>query len=156
MLKENQIKKLVLAVCLVCSAGVGAIAGTAQRVTINGEEVSGKAVSTITFSGDDAILTYTDNTTATAPMEQVVVVFSDSGTTGVDKLVVAEHSSVVDGKLTLGGVKRGTIIRIYDMSTRKKLSVKATSQPTTIDVSSLPSGTYIMSAGSLVVKFMKQ
>lgn len=156
MLKMNQIKKLLLAVYLICSTGVGVTAGTSQTITVNGVIVSGKTVSAITFSGDDAILTYSDGSTETAPMEQVVVAFTDSGTTGISDFVVAEYTGVVDGKLTLGGLKDGTLIRVYDASGRKKLSLKASAESTVVDVSGLEGGVYIMRTSNLVVKFVKR
>lgn len=152
----NQIKKLLLSACLMCSYGVGVNADTVQAVTINGVTVSGKTVSTITFSGDDAVLTYSDNTTETAPMEQVVVVFSDPSITGINNYVVSEYSGIINGKLTVGGLTDGTSIRIYDASGKEKLSLKASSEKTVIDVSGMSSGMYIMRAGNMVVKFVKQ
>ena len=65
-------------ICLftLCLLGLTAAAedGTRQTVTVNGTIVD-KTVKKITFSGDDVVLNFTDDSSQTADMEQVSISF---------------------------------------------------------------------------------
>ena len=100
-----------------------------QVVTINGT-ANGKAVQTITFSGDNVNLVYTDNSTETLDMEAVVITFSDEAT-------VITVSSVAEN---------GEAKKIYDINGRQVRS--------TLDA--LPQGVYIVKSANKSVKFIKK
>lgn len=66
---------------LLSAMSLNATADDIQTLTLNGQ-TSDKTVSRITFSGDNAVLTFTDQTTATCDMEQVKLEF-DYTTVGI-------------------------------------------------------------------------
>ncbi len=100
-----------------------------QVVTINGT-ANGKAVQTITFSGDNVNLVYTDNSTETLDMEAVVITFSDEATA-----------------ITVSSVsENGEAKKIYDINGRQVRS--------TLDA--LPQGVYIVKSANKSVKFIKK
>ena len=59
-------------------------AGNKQTVTIDGQVIE-KAISEITFDGDNVVLHYADNTSATEDMSLVTLSFSYS-TTGISQV----------------------------------------------------------------------
>ncbi len=75
-------KKYMLSACLALSA-LCAQADTGETVVINGSVTDG-FVTSITFDGDDAILSFADGKTATADMSQVSITLTyDSGDTAI-------------------------------------------------------------------------
>lgn len=62
----------------------------------------------------------------------------------------------VDGTLRLTGCAEGTQITVCDGGGRTVRSVTASDGGTTVDVSALPAGVYILRAGKAAVKFMKR
>lgn len=92
-------------------SGVTASADTTQTVTIDGSEVS-KTVSSLTFDGDNVIITYADATTETVDMESLVIEFaydSSGDDDGVTKISAIVEGSVADGRIyTLSGQYVGT------------------------------------------------
>ena len=86
-------RKLVLSVlALMSMIAVHADDKTAQQVTVGGQTVA-KSVKTITFSGDNATLVFTDNSDMTADMESVVIHFAygSSGITVPTKATAGEE-----------------------------------------------------------------
>lgn len=71
-----------MAALLLSAVSLGAAADNVQTLTINGE-TSDKTVARITFSGDDATLSFSDNTSATFDMELVKIEFSNT-TVGIN------------------------------------------------------------------------
>lgn len=67
-------KVLLLACSLLATLAAQADGGVRQTVTIGGQTVAG-TVTKITFDGDNAVLTFADNTTRTAAPEQVNISF---------------------------------------------------------------------------------
>ena len=60
-------------------------AGNKQTVTIDGQVIE-KTISEITFDGDNVVLHYADNTSATEDMSLVTLSFSYSTTTGISQV----------------------------------------------------------------------
>lgn len=118
-----------LSLALALSASAFADDGNKQVVTINGT-ANGKAVQTITFSGDNVNLVYTDNSTETLDMESVVITFSDEATA-----------------ITVSSVQEnGDMKKIYDINGRQVQST----------LENLPSGIYIIKSSTKSVKFIKK
>jgi hypothetical protein len=67
--------------CLLMS--LGAMADDVQTVTVGGTTVN-KTVTKITFSGNDVILHFSDNTTQTAGLDDNVNIAFDLGATYID------------------------------------------------------------------------
>ncbi|MCQ2243795.1 MAG: T9SS type A sorting domain-containing protein [Bacteroidaceae bacterium] len=118
-----------LTLALAISASAFADDGTKQVVKINGT-ANGKAVQTITFSGDYVKLVYTDNSTETLDMESVVISF-EYDATAITVSSVAEN---------------GETKKIYDINGRQVRS--------TLDA--LPQGVYIIKSANKSVKFIKK
>lgn len=114
---------------LALSASAFADDGNKQVVTINGT-ANGKTVQTITFSGDNVNLVYTDNSTETLDMESVVITFSSEATA-----------------ITVSSVQEnGDMKKIYDINGRQIQST----------LENLPSGIYIIKSSTKSVKFIKK
>ena len=77
-------KKLFLSFLLMCGMCSLSHATMVQTIIVNGVEVVGKSVASMTFSGDDAVIVYSDNSSETAPIEQVKILFA-YGATGISK-----------------------------------------------------------------------
>lgn len=118
-----------LSLALALSASAFADDGNKQVVTINGT-ANGKAVQTITFSGDNVNLVYTDSSTETLDMESVVITFSDEATA-----------------ITVSSIQEnGDMKKIYDINGRQVQST----------LENLPSGIYIIKSSTKSVKFIKK
>lgn len=61
-----------------------------------------------------------------------------------------------DGKLSLGGIKPGTPVRVYDTAGRMRLATTAGKEHALIGLESLPHGIYIIRAGDTAIKFTKK
>lgn len=94
-IKTNKMKKhLLVFAALLLSLGVMADGGD-QTVKVNGATVD-KTVTQITFSGDDVILHYSDNSSETQDMATPVSIAFELAATAIDKLEVnAPHSDKV-------------------------------------------------------------
>lgn len=103
--------------------------GNNQVVKINGS-ANGKTVQTITFSGDNANLVYTDGTSETVDLEAVVISFSDEAT------AISVSSLQQNGDLK----------KIYDINGRQMRST----------LEALPSGIYIIKSANKTVKYIKK
>ncbi|MBQ3628656.1 MAG: T9SS type A sorting domain-containing protein, partial [Bacteroidaceae bacterium] len=62
---------------------------------------------------------------------------------------------VVNGQLTIGNLQEGTHLTIFNANGQRMMSAQSTGGTTTLQVSQLPAGTYILKAGSQFVKFQK-
>ena len=61
-----------------------------------------------------------------------------------------------DGKLSLGGIKPGTPVRVHDTAGRMRLATTAGKKHALIGLESLPHGIYIIRAGDTAIKFTKK
>lgn len=124
-----------------------------QRLTINGEAVE-KAVTQITFDGDQAVLHFADETTESVDMNSIIIEFVVA--TGIDtKDNAFSLKGLVDGELNISGLETDRI-RIYDASGRMVHSSHISGSDARIDVRQLRPGMYILQAGNQIVKFMKR
>lgn len=124
-----------------------------QRLTINGEAVE-KAVTQITFDGDQTVLHFADETTESVDMNSVIMEFVVA--TGIDtKDNAFSLKGLVDGELNISGLETDRI-SIYDASGRMVLSSRVSGSDARIDARQLRPGMYILQAGNQIVKFMKR
>ena len=87
------------------------------------------------------------------------VTFSQTIPTGISSPVTHETallSRVVGNTLVLLGCAEGTAISIVDLSGKTALQTAAQSRQTTIDISALASGVYVLRVGETNLKFLKQ
>lgn len=125
-------------------------AATTQTLIINGEVVE-KVVTKITFEGDLAVLTFADNSVTKEDMGNVILRFS-STPTSIKDISAFQLNNVVDGSLNINGLAEGTLVQIFDASGKQVIAT----YDTTINVSSLKPGMYILKAGNQIVKFAKK
>lgn len=81
-------------------------AGNKQSITVNGTTID-KVVKTISFEGDNVVLTYTDGSSDKEDMELVTLAFAyDSSSTGISQLTAAKGEKAQQ-VYTLDGVAVG-------------------------------------------------
>lgn len=125
-------------------------AETTQTLIINGEVVE-KIVTKITFEGDNAVLTFSDETNITEDMGNVILRFSSSPTS-IKNVEAFQLNNVVGGNLDINGLAAGAKVVIYDTSGKDVITTNGSN----INVSGLRPGMYILKAGNQIVKFVKQ
>lgn len=125
-------------------------ADTTQTLIINGEVVE-KIVTKITFEGDNAVLTFSDETNITEDMGNVILRFSSSPTS-IKNVEAFQLNNVVGGNLDINGLAAGAKVVIYDTSGKDVITTNGSN----INVSGLRPGMYILKAGNQIVKFVKQ
>lgn len=146
-------KKKIIAVSLaLMSLCTVANADVVQTLTINGQKVE-KVVSQLTFSGDNVVLHFGDTQESYA-LDDVTIDFS--GTSGIGQVSTFRLGGIVDGTLDIRGLAAGTPVAVYDLSGKKLCSTRAQAEVTTLGVSQLNSGVYILRAGNNIVKFVKR
>ena len=149
-------KRLLLCLLLLIGFGTNAVAQTQQTVTVNGQTVE-KTVVQITFDKDQVVLHFSDGLTQTADMDDVSITFSPSDAESISSLQSNAFTfhGVVNGQLTIGNLQEGTHLTIFNANGQRMMSAQSTGGTTTLQVSQLPAGTYILKAGSQFVKFQK-
>ena len=149
-------KRLLLCLLLLIGLGTNAVAQTQQTVTVNGQTVENTVVQ-ITFDKDQVVLHFGDGLTQTADMDDVSIAFSPSDAESISSLQSNAFTfhGVVNGQLTIGNLQEGTHLTIFNANGQRMMSAQSTGGTTTLQVSQLPTGTYILKAGSQYVKFQK-
>ena len=146
-------KKIVtLLLSLFLTVGT-AFADNSQVVIINGQEVE-KFATKITFSGDNAIVTFSDGTTDTADMSNVVIYLNVS--TDISKVQTFNYNGIIGDDIRLSNIAEGTAVTIYDATGKVLQQVKATDTTLSLNTASLKSGVYVLKAGNQIVKFLKK
>ena len=140
----KRIRAIVTALLMLFTVAISAQQETS--VTINGEALETQVVK-ITFDGDNVVLHFTDGTQLTADMQSVVLLFTKNSETTIQVL-----KQPVSDAFSLDGLPIGTPVCVYDAQGRLVLS---TVTPR-FSVMSLHSGTYLLKAGSHIVKFVKR
>ena len=125
-------------------------AGTTQILIINGEVVE-KVVTKITFECDLAVLTFADETVVSEDMGNVVMQFTASPTS-IKNVEVFQLNKAVGDNLEINGLVEGTQVQVFDASGKQVI----VTYDSTINVSSLKPGMYILKAGNQIVKFAKK
>lgn len=146
-------KKIILVMWLF-AATLNVMGDNVQTITVNGEPLTGKTVTKMSFNGDDVTLVFNDNTSDTYDMELVRVVFGT--TVGINGINVAARHGIVGGELVVDGISAGTIINIFDMSGKMVANEKSRGNTVRINIDDFQSGVYVMSAGKTVMKFIKK
>ena len=125
-------------------------AGTTQILIINGEVVE-KVVTKITFEGDLAVLTFADETVVSEDMGNVIMRFMSSPTS-IKNVEAFQLNKAVGDNLEINGLVEGTQVQVFDASGKQVI----VTYDSTINVSSLKPGMYILKAGNQIVKFAKK
>lgn len=137
-----------------------------SEITINGVPLA-KKVKKVQLSNN------TDYRNFSMPTEKVVLIFENSEgkeemeeyyPTTVKQLfgdAVSIHDLTIydageqEGILGLGGIEPGTAIQVYDMTGKLRLNSSA-GDHTSIDLSGLPRGMYVVRCGKVAIKLMKK
>lgn len=135
----------LLAGCLSASA--------AHTLTIDGAKVL-KSVATITFDGDKAILTFSDNTSAAHDLESVKLDFS--ATSALTDLHIGSLSVTVGSSILVSGIAEGTLMQVFDLKGSLVKSQVADAPECTLSLEGLQGGVYIFRADNEIVKFVKR
>ena len=125
-------------------------AETTQTLIINGEVVE-KVVTKITFEGDLAVLTFADETFISEDMGNVIMQFTASPTS-IKNVEAFQLNKAVGDNLEIDGLVEGTQVQVFDASGKQVI----VTYDSTINVSSLMPGMYILKAGNQIVKFAKK
>ncbi len=126
-----------------------------QEIIINGQPVE-KTVVQLSFSGDNIILLFDDNSTQTSDMGDVTIRLLDDGTTAIQQLQTFRMKQPVDGKLEIEGLTEGTPLLIYDTTGKILIRTVSKAAITIIDISSLKRGIYFIKTGKQIIKFIKR
>ena len=144
-------KKLLLLFSAIMLMFVSPVkAGTTQILIINGEVVE-KVVTKITFEGDLAVLTFADETFISEDMGNVIMQFTSSPTS-IKNVEAFQLNKAVGDNLEIDGLVEGTQVQVFDASGKQVI----VTYDSTINVSSLKPGMYILKAGNQIVKFAKK
>lgn len=141
--------KLFTMACLLTVA-FSAQAKNVQTLIINGKKVE-KVVARITFEGDNAVLTFSDQTVQTADMGSVKLSFTPEDLTAIGTV-----RNAVNKTFSIEGLEPGTEIIIYNADGKQVLTARASEALTILKMTSLKKGVYLMKAGKQVVKFIKR
>lgn len=147
----KNIKHLLMALAL-----MGSSAAMAEGyLTINGKPATpADNATSIEFDGDNALITFADNTTATLPLYQIMISADPSATpvSGISiNVMIAQNT--VSQTLTIGGTEGGESIAVYDIMGRLVSRSTADANETTISTAGLK-GMYIVAVGNNVVKIV--
>lgn len=149
-------KRFFISLLFLIYLAVPSWAQTQQTVTINGQTVD-KTVVKITFDKDQVVLHFSNGLTQNTDMDNVSIAFSPLDAESISTLQSNAFifHGVVNGQLTIGNLQEGTHLTIFNANGQHMMSAQSTGGTTTLQVSQLPAGTYILKAGSQYVKFQK-
>ena len=149
-------KRLFISLLFLICLSAPSWAQTQQTVTINGQAVD-KTVVQITFDKDQVVLHFSDGLIQTADMDNVSIAFTASDTESISTLQgnAFIFRGVVNGQLSIGNVQPGTKLTIFNANGQRMMAAQSTGESTTLNVSQLPVGTYILKVGTQIVKFQK-
>lgn len=139
----------LLMLCLLC-LGLHATGTADPQLIINGEAVN-KVVASITFDGDKAVLTFSDQEKMTVDMSTVVIIFGETTPSGIYQL----KKSVTE-KLSFQGLTAGTKVVVYDAAGHEVMQSVMTEENGVLSVKGLKTGLYLLKANNRVVKFVKR
>ena len=146
-------KKIVtLLLSLFLTVGT-AFADNSQIVIINGQKVE-KVATKITFNGDNAVVSFSDGSSQSADMSQVVIYLNVS--TDIRKVETFNFNGIIGDELHLSNIAEGTAVTIYDATGKVLQQVKATDTTLSLNTASLKNGVYVLKAGNQIVKFLKK
>lgn len=145
-------KALTLTLCALI-AGMAAWAAPVQTVTVNEEEISGKAVERILFDCEKVTVVFDDGST----IEEVNTLKLLIGASGVSGINFYEASVRIEGNtLTVKGLDGGNAVSLFDVKGQEVATVLPKSDVASIDISNLSLGVYFVRSGKQVIKFIKK
>lgn len=146
------LKEIILIVsCLLLSGFVMA----SPEIMVNGEAIS-KSPTQIKINGDNVNVTFTDGSTLSFDMDDIVVnLNAPTDITTLQNNLFTINTAVGDN-LVVTGVKAGKMLSILSVTGISVYSCMTESNETSINISSLASGVYLLNIDGKVVKFIKK
>lgn len=148
---KRLIRNILIAVCLSWST----FAMSAPEIKVNGEVIS-TSPSQIKINGDIVNVTFTDGSTLSFDMDDIVVNFNTITDASALQNCLFGIKTVVGNQLVLTGVEAGKRLSILAVSGISVYSCHTESNETRIDISNLASGVYLLNVDGKVVKFIKK
>lgn len=148
---KRLIRNILIAVCLSWSA----FTMSAPEIKVNGEVIS-TSPSQIKINGDIVNVTFTDGSTLSFDMDDIVVNFNTITDASALQNCLFGIKTVVGNQLVLTGVEAGKRLSILSVSGISVYSCHTESNETRIDISNLASGVYLLNVDGKVVKFIKK
>ncbi|MBP5704528.1 MAG: T9SS type A sorting domain-containing protein [Paludibacteraceae bacterium] len=148
---KRLIRNILIAVCLSWSA----FAMSAPEIKVNGEVIS-SSPSQIKINGDIVNVTFTDGSTLSFDMDDIVVDFNTITDASALQNCLYGIKTIVGNQLVLTGVEAGKRLSILSVSGISVYSCMTESNETRINISSLASGVYLLNIDGKVVKFIKK
>jgi hypothetical protein len=123
--------------------------------------VSLSQIQRITFPGNNLALNYVSGSSDLFSLSLVGRIYFTTKTTGADVLeepasTISVYPNPAKNYLNIANVSGATTIAIFRIDGSKVFEDKAEQGKTTIGISSLPAGMYLLKANNQVVKFIKQ
>ena len=146
------LKEIILIVsCLLWSGFVMA----SPVIMVNGEAIS-KSPTQIKINGDNVNVTFTDGSTLSFDMDDIVVnLNAPTDITTLQNNLFTINTAVGDN-LVVTGVKAGKMLSILSVTGISVYSCMTESNETSINISSLASSVYLLNIDGKVVKFIKK
>lgn len=154
LLNNNTVNfKLLSAALLLISSGTASVMADVV-LTVNGHKVE-NTVTRLSFEGDNVNVTFIDDSTLSHDMSEVS--FSFVSSVGIESVSSFGNLNVTVGKqLEISGISNGCPLQVYDLHGRLSAKATASGETCVIDISHLEGGTYILKAGTEIVKFIKR
>lgn len=146
------LKEIILIVsCLLWSGFVMA----SPEIMVNGEAIS-KSPTQIKINGDNVNVIFTDGSTLSFDMDDIVVnLNAPTDITTLQNNLFTINTAVGDN-LVVTGLKAGKMLSILSVTGISVYSCMTESNETSINISSLASGVYLLNIDGKVVKFIKK
>ncbi len=125
------------------------------EVKINGEAIAPAPVQ-IKPNGDNVNVTFTDGSVLSFDMDEILVEFKNSTHVASLQETLFVINSSVNNQLSLTGIEAGKKLTILSITGITVYSGETESGETTIDLSNLASGVYLLNVEGVVVKFFKR
>lgn len=130
-------------------------AAASPEVKVNGEKLTSSPAQ-ITLKGDNVNVTFTDGTTSSFDMDDIVVNFTMPTDVATLQNKLFAISTTVENELVITGVEAGKRFSILSVAGISVYSDETKSNETRIDISGLASGIYLLNVDGKVVKFIKK
>ncbi len=148
-------KRLIRIILIAACLSYSELAMSAPEIKVNGEVIS-SSPSQIKINGDNVNVTFTDGSTLSFDMDDIVVnLNAPTDITTLQNNLFTINTAVGDN-LVVTGVKEGKMLSILSVTGISVYSCMTESNETSINISSLASGVYLLNIDGKVVKFIKK
>lgn len=115
--------------------------------------VPSKMVTSITYDQDKIVLTWNDNTVMSGQLSRLISdILSSDGLTNAN---IYSVNGIYAHKIHIRGLQKEYPLIVYALNGRIMERVELTSDICSLDISSLPTGVYVLRNNTSLVKFVK-